>query len=95
MKINSGCGEEMPPYEEPAGGEWVQPIGAGYKMACCDCGKVHKVDFRIVDGRVQFRVFDASRSTGQVRRHMHLLTPMEHADRVISHYLCLRQLPPG
>jgi len=60
----------MPRYEEPEEGEWVQPMEEGYKMACCDCGKVHKVDFRVVDGRAQFRVFDASRSTGQVRRHM-------------------------
>lgn len=83
----------MPHYEEPADGEWVRPVEIGYKMACCDCGKVHRVDFRVVDGHVQFRIFDAPRSTGQVRRYMHLLTPTEHAERVISNYLCLRQLP--
>jgi len=59
----------MSKYEEPAEGEWVQPVEVGYKMACCDCGKVHRVDFRVVDGRAQFRVFDAPRSTGQIRRH--------------------------
>ena len=59
----------MPKYEEPAEGEWVQPVEEGYMMACCDCGKVHRVDFRVIDGRAQFRVFDAPRSTGQVRRH--------------------------
>ena len=92
-----GCdwGLRMPRYEEPEEGEWVQPVEEGYKMACCDCGKVHRVDFRVVDGRAQFRVFDAPRSTGQTRRHMHLLTPMEHADRVIRNYLCLRELPSG
>lgn len=93
----------MPKYEEPVEGEWVQPEKTGYRIACCDCGKVHKMDFRVLDGRAQFRVFDAPRSTGQVRRHMHpryriirftRLTPMEHAERVVSSYLCLRELPP-
>jgi len=84
----------MPRYDEPEEGEWVQPVEEGYKMACCDCGKVHKVDFRVVDGRAQFRMFDAPRSTGQIRRHRHLLFPMEHAERVIRNYLCLRELPP-
>jgi len=59
----------MPKYEETAEGEWVQPIEEGYKTACCDCGKAHKVDFRVVKGRAQFRAFDAPRSTGQIRRH--------------------------
>lgn len=59
----------MPRYEEPEEGEWGQPVEEGYKMACCDCGRVHRVDFRVVDGRAQFRMFDAPRSTGQVRRH--------------------------
>lgn len=59
----------MPKYEEPPEGEWVQPVEEGYKMACCSCGKVHKIDFRVVNGRAQFRVFDAPRSTGQIRRH--------------------------
>jgi len=35
---------------------WVQPIKKGYRMKCCDCGLVHVVDFRINDGRVQFRM---------------------------------------
>ena len=36
------------PYEEPEAGEWVSPIRRGYKMQCCDCGLVHKMDFRCV-----------------------------------------------
>lgn len=55
---------------------WVRPIMQGYKMACCDCGLVHRLDFRVVQGehgadRVEFRVRRDNRSTGQVRRHMH------------------------
>lgn len=28
--------------------DWEAPIQKGYKMACCDCGLVHDIDFRIV-----------------------------------------------
>ena len=57
-------------FEQTAAGEWIQPIKRGYKPRCCDCGLVHKVDFRIHNGRIQFRAFRDNRSTGQVRRHM-------------------------
>ena len=40
-------------------GEWVQPITEGYRMACCDCGLVHLMDFRIHEGKIQFRAFRA------------------------------------
>lgn len=62
----------MPAYEEPGEGEWVQPVRRGYKMACCDCGLVHTVDFRIFKGRIQLRMFRNNRSTGQVRRHRNI-----------------------
>ena len=58
----------MPKYSKPDSGEWVQPVREGYKMACCDCGLVHKMDFRIEAGRVQFRVFRDNRATGAMRR---------------------------
>ena len=38
----------MSKYEEPESNEWVQPIRNGYKLACCDCGLVHDIDFRPV-----------------------------------------------
>ncbi|HET7321161.1 MAG TPA: hypothetical protein VFI96_01620 [Longimicrobiaceae bacterium] len=61
--------------------EWVYPIMHGYKMACCDCGLVHNMNFRVVRGsdgevlddeeyRVEFQVSRNARSTGQLRRHM-------------------------
>lgn len=58
----------MPRYPKPEGG-WVQPIPEGYKMACCDCGLVHKMDFRVYGGRAQFRVFRDNRATGMKRWH--------------------------
>mgnify|MGYP001581134559 CR=1 FL=1 len=56
-------------YETVAEGKWVQPVHRGYKMACCDCGLVHIVDFRVWNGRVQFRVARNNRSTALMRRH--------------------------
>lgn len=49
-------------------GQWYQPVRKGYKLCCCDCGLVHRVDFRIYQGRIQMRAFRDNRATGQVRR---------------------------
>lgn len=43
-------------------GEWIQPVRHGYRMKCCDCGLIHRFDFRIVKRkgkkrRIQFRAF--------------------------------------
>lgn len=59
-------------YELPEENEWIQPIRRGYKMACCDCGLVHDMDFRIYKGRVQLRARRNKRSTGQKRRHKNM-----------------------
>jgi hypothetical protein len=56
------------PYTRPAAGEWVQPIRRGYKLMCCDCGLVHRMDFRVHRRRVQFRAWRDERATGQQRR---------------------------
>jgi hypothetical protein len=56
-------------YTRPRDGEWVQPVRRGYKLACCDCGLVHTLDFRVYAGRVQFRAYRNERSTALMRRH--------------------------
>jgi len=56
-------------YEEAEDGEWIDAAARGHKIQCCDCGLVHDYDFRVVDGRVQFRAKRNNRATGQVRRH--------------------------
>jgi hypothetical protein len=28
--------------------DWQYPVMAGYKLACCDCGLVHDVEFEVV-----------------------------------------------
>lgn len=67
----------MAAFEEPEEGEWVQPVERGYKMACCDCGLVHNVEFRIYEGRVQLRVFRNARSTAMVRRHRNITVAVD------------------
>lgn len=54
-------------YDAPAAGEWVQPIRRGYRMRCCDCGLVHRMDFRVFRGRVQFRAWRDNRATAAIR----------------------------
>ena len=44
-------------FHDVADGEWVQPEPRGYLMQCCDCDLVHRMNFRIRDGRVQFQAF--------------------------------------
>lgn len=28
--------------------DWVSPIMTGYRMACCDCGLTHTMEFRVI-----------------------------------------------
>jgi hypothetical protein len=70
----------MTAYERPKAGEWVQPVRNGYKMACCDCGLVHNMDFRVKEGRAQFRVFRNNRSTALMRRHRNITVKQEASD---------------
>jgi hypothetical protein len=57
-------------YEEVKEDEWVRPIIEGYKMSCCDCGLVHKLDFKIEDGRIWLKATRDYRATAAVRREM-------------------------
>lgn len=62
-------------YDEPKAGEWIYPKRRGYKLSCCDCGLVHRLNFRLVKasngGRlIGFQAFRGNRATGQIRRHL-------------------------
>lgn len=49
-------------------GEWIEPKPQrGHKITCCDCGLVHKINFRVVGGRVQFQAFRDNRATKRRR----------------------------
>ena len=60
----------MSEYEYTQDGVWEYPTQEGFKLACCDCGLVHTIDFRVVDGEVEFMIERDNRATGQIRRHM-------------------------
>lgn len=73
-------------YENSDGwSDWQSPVMRHYKMACCDCGLVHNMQFRVlkvnrkvkggfegtkINGvRIQFRASRNNRSTALVRRN--------------------------
>jgi hypothetical protein len=56
-------------YVQVYDGEWIQPSPMrGHKTQCCGCGLVHVVDYRVDEGRVQFRARVDRRATAAVRR---------------------------
>ena len=55
-------------YVVAVSGDWVRPKRRGYKMACCDCGLVHTLNFRVVDGHIEFQPFLDNRATAAKRR---------------------------
>ena len=44
-------------YKKTEDGEWVQPRTKNYYIKCCDCGLVHKINFRLVgkEHKIQFQ----------------------------------------
>lgn len=58
----------MARYEQIHDGEWFTPKRKGFREQCCDCGLVHIVDYRIVNGQIQFRSRRDARATAAVRR---------------------------
>ena len=41
-------------YYQVTEGEWMRPVHRGHKLCCCDCGLVHTMDFRVVNGQVEY-----------------------------------------
>jgi hypothetical protein len=55
-------------YYHVSNGEWIQVPKRGYKEQCCDCGLVHKMNFRVDDkGRIHIQTFRDHRATGGAR----------------------------
>jgi len=55
-------------YAQIKDDEWFSPKMKGHKMACCDCGLVHHMDFKIVKGQVFIRPKRARNLTAQFRK---------------------------
>ena len=52
--------------EEP----FTYDIGTINYLACCDCGLVHGIKFKVKNKKeIEITTFNATRSTGQMRRH--------------------------
>ncbi len=43
-------------YHSYQDGDWIRPAPRAY-LRCCDCGLVHRIQFRLVDGHIEFRVW--------------------------------------
>ena len=59
----------MTKYLQQTDGEWI--ILSNYpfhKIACCDCGLVHKFEFKKVVGGLKFRAWRDERATAARRR---------------------------
>lgn len=50
--------------------EWIEPSMRGFLHQCCDCALTHRTDYRIVNGKVQFRVVIDRRATAASRRKL-------------------------
>ena len=59
----------MSKYRQVYDGEWVPIIRRGFKEACCDCGLVHRVNFRVRKGALEFQAFRDNRATANRRRY--------------------------
>ena len=55
-------------YEVISYGEWTRPRMKDFREQCCDCGLIHRLDFRIADGRIEFRTRRDDRATAAARR---------------------------
>jgi hypothetical protein len=50
---------------------WIQPKEpeeGGYRMMCCDCRLIHDMEFRVDNGRIQYRARRNNRATAAGRR---------------------------
>lgn len=59
---------KRPKYDQLQDGEWMAPKRKGFKEQCCDCALVHVVDYKIVNGQIQFRSRRDNRATAAARR---------------------------
>jgi hypothetical protein len=56
-------------YPEFQSDEWMTPDVKNFKVACCDCGLVHRVKFRVEAGLFQLKMSRDNRATAAMRRH--------------------------
>ena len=57
-------------YYKPRAGEWIRPIPRAYQFACCDCGLVHSMHFRVMEGQAEFKAYRNNPATNRNRRKL-------------------------
>lgn len=55
-------------YTQIFDGQWIAVTKRNHKHQCCDCGLVHQISFRVVDGIQEIRLVRDKRATAAVRR---------------------------
>lgn len=65
------------PYPDGVSNAWIAPVRRGYKTACCTCGLVHKLRFRLHRMgkrgiQIQMAMSRDERATAAIRRHKKL-----------------------
>ena len=57
-------------YYHITDGEWIQVPKRGFKEQCCDCGLIHKLNFKIDEkGNIHMQTFRDARATNGARKH--------------------------
>jgi hypothetical protein len=57
-------------YYHVTDGEWIEVPKKNYKEQCCDCGVIHRMNFRVnVKGAIEIQTFRDGRATAGARRH--------------------------
>lgn len=56
-------------YYHASDGEWIRVTKRNHREQCCDCGLVHRVNYRIVEGTIEIQTFRDPRATGGARRN--------------------------
>ncbi len=49
-------------------GQWHRPVMKNHKLACCDCGLVHTMNYRIVGNKIEFKAERDEKLTRSLRR---------------------------
>lgn len=68
------AGRTYKPEREQANGwsKWIRPVRKGYRLACCDCGLIHEIDFALINWppgkKIIFRARRDNRATAAHRR---------------------------
>jgi hypothetical protein len=57
-------------YYHVTDGEWIKVPKRNYKEQCCDCGLIHRMNFKTDEkGHIYIQTFRDSRATNGARTH--------------------------